>query len=82
MQELCDACDALLPGTITASAPVAESDDDEEGEAASPASVLIDLMLSLLSRPSALLRIACERTFAALCGAVDDQGIQMLLEVS
>ena len=50
--------------------------DEEEPEAID---VLVDIILSLLAQPSALLRDVVEHTFKAISGQVSKEGIQDML---
>lgn len=89
LEELHDAIDSLFfsppsaptngKNTITATA-VDEDEDENDGEAAEPISVLIDLLVSLLQRPSVLLRTVAERVFAAYSGEVKEQALGLLLD--
>ena len=52
--------------------------DEEEPEAID---VLVDIILSLLAQPSALLRDVVEHTFKAISGQVSKEGIQDMLRI-
>ncbi|KAI8810771.1 DNA polymerase phi-domain-containing protein [Cladochytrium replicatum] len=57
----------------------AEGDEDEEEPR--PTDVLVDIIISLLSRPSAHLRTLSERTFRAFCGELTSTGLNLLIQV-
>lgn len=81
-----DAVEAIINSTGAASSKATTSqqaaEDSDEGEEAEPVSVLIDLLVDLMQKSSALLRTVSERVFAAASGDVSEQALQLLLDVS
>ena len=58
-----------------------EEEDSEEEEAPKPMDVLVDILLSLLAQPSALLRDVVEHTFKAVAPAVSEASVVDMLRV-
>ncbi|KAJ3092493.1 DNA-directed DNA polymerase [Quaeritorhiza haematococci] len=59
-----------------------ESDsDEEEDEDLNPYDVLLDILMALLSKPSAWLRSVVEQTFKAFCSGITKKGIDLIFEV-
>lgn len=80
LEQLVDAVDLLVPSSKKGKAAARSEVDDEDGEAAEPVSVLADLLVSLLQRPSVLLRTTVERVFSAFSGEISVQSLQLLLD--
>ena len=59
----------------------AEEEEEEEEEEPKPMDVLVDILLSLLAQPSALLRDVVEHTFKAVAPAVSEASVQDMLRV-
>lgn len=55
------------------------SDDGEEPE---PTTVLVDLLLELLHRPSAFVKGISQSAFTGFADELGEQGMELLLEVS
>lgn len=79
LEQLVDAIDLLIDSAKQGKG-AASTAHDEEGEAVEPISALADLMVSLLQRPSVLLRTTVERVFAAFSGEFSEQALQLLLD--
>ena len=58
-----------------------EEEEEEEEEEPKPMDVLVDILLSLLAQPSALLRDVVEHTFKAVAPAVSEASVQDMLRV-
>ena len=58
-----------------------EEEDSEEEETPKPMDVLVDILLSLLAQPSALLRDVVEHTFKAVAPAVSEASVVDMLRV-
>ncbi|KAI9761688.1 MAG: hypothetical protein M4579_000922 [Chaenotheca gracillima] len=58
-----------------------ESEAPEEGDEDDPSEVLIDVLLGLISKPSALLRRLAQEVFAAFAGDVTLAGLQALFKI-
>ena len=59
----------------------AAAEEEEEEEEPKPMDVLVDILLSLLAQPSALLRDVVEHTFKAVAPAVSEASVQDMLRV-
>ena len=59
----------------------AAEEEEEEEEEPKPMDVLVDILLSLLAQPSALLRDVVEHTFKAVAPAVSEASVQDMLRV-
>jgi DNA polymerase phi len=87
LQQLTDCLPLLFPGAIKSGAKPAASDEDEEmadeeeGEAPEPATVVVDLLLELLHRPSAFVKGVAQNVFTGFAGELGAQGMELLLEV-
>ena len=79
-----DCLPTLFPKEITARASAddeveeMDSNDDEEPE---PATVLIDLLLELLHRPSAFIKSVAQTVFTGFANEIGEQGMELILEV-
>ena len=86
LEQMTDAVEALInaqkPASTKPKAAQPAGDDSDEGEEAEPISVLIDLLVELMQKSSALLRTVSERVFSAASGDVTEQALQLLLDVS
>ncbi|KAI8807296.1 DNA polymerase phi-domain-containing protein [Cladochytrium replicatum] len=75
-------CHSLLygkpKGNRKRKAPTEGNEDEEEPR---PTDVLVDIIISLLSRPSAHLRTLSERAFRAFCGELTSTGLSLLIQV-
>jgi DNA polymerase phi len=77
LEELRDATEALFFPTKN---DKAANGDEEDGEEAEAISVLIDLLVTLLQKPSTFVRTTAERVFTAFSGEVKEQALQLLLD--
>jgi len=77
LEELSDAIKSLF---FAPKQKAKASKTDDGGEAAEPVSVLIDLLVNLLQKPSVLLRTTAERVFAAFSSEVGGQALQLLTD--
>lgn len=55
---------------------------EDEGEAPEPATVVVDLLLELLHRPSAFVKGVAQTVFTGFANELGEQGMELLLEVS
>ncbi|RKO89758.1 DNA polymerase phi-domain-containing protein, partial [Blyttiomyces helicus] len=58
----------------------ADADEDDEGDFA-PIDVLIDILISFLAKPSALLRALSHEVFKAFCSQMTKKALDIILEV-
>lgn len=63
--------------------PLGEEEDDEEEEESEDEvmSVLVELLVSLLARPSAVLRSVVKSTFRAFCDSITPSTVEVLVQV-
>ncbi|SCV69168.1 BQ2448_2188 [Microbotryum intermedium] len=90
LESLSDALPFLFPNVITnsdaASRKSAQDDEDDEmaneedGEAPEPATVLVDLLLELLRRPSAFVKGVAQHAFVGFSQDLGPQAMELLLE--
>ncbi|KAK4053864.1 DNA-directed DNA polymerase [Microbotryomycetes sp. JL201] len=82
LEQLSDCLPLLFPDILPAKISNEKSDDDEdaEGEEPEPATVLVDLVLELLHRPSAFVKGVAQRAFVSFSEDLTDQGMELLLE--
>ncbi|KAK4058782.1 DNA-directed DNA polymerase [Microbotryomycetes sp. JL221] len=81
LEQLSDCLPLLFPAQLSAKAPTPEdSGDDEDGEEPEPATVLVDLVLELLHRPSAFVKGIAQRAFVGFSEDLSEQGMELLLE--
>ncbi|GAA5868932.1 hypothetical protein JCM3774_006794 [Rhodotorula dairenensis] len=80
-----DAVEALFPSLAAASAKVDQDDqdeDDEEGEKPEPGTILLDVVLALLRRPSAFVKaFAGPIVLKGFAGEIGQQAIELLGDV-
>ena len=87
LDQLIDTLPALFPDLIEA-APKEPSSDDEDDEMAGeddgdepePATVLVDMLLELLHRPSAFIKGVVQSVFIGFADELGEQGMELLLE--
>lgn len=56
--------------------------DEEDGEAPEPTTVLIDVLLELLHRPSAFIKSVAQTVFTGFSAELGEQAMDLLLDVS
>ncbi|KAL8283181.1 hypothetical protein RQP46_005959 [Phenoliferia psychrophenolica] len=83
LEGLMDCLPTLFPKEITARAPAADEDDEmdsNDDEEPEPATVLIDLLLELLHRPSAFIKSVAQTVFTGFAEEIGEQGMELILE--
>lgn len=68
--------------TAAAAKEVAEDNSDDEGEVPESATVLVDLLLELLHRPSAFVKGIAQTVFTGFANEIGEQAMDLLLDVS
>lgn len=67
------------------SSPLLEDDqemaDEEEGEEPEAATVLVDLLLEMLHRPSAFVKNIAQTVFTGFADELGEQGMELIIEV-
>ncbi|KAG0373315.1 DNA-directed DNA polymerase [Mortierella sp. AD032] len=76
--ELHDCYDKVFAAPKKASGKKASNDDDEEEEI-QPVEVIVDILLSFLIKPSALLRHVSEQVFVIFCDKMTKTGLELML---
>lgn len=76
----------LFPSAITSlsngsAGQEQDDDDDEEGEEPEPTTVLVDMLLELLHRPSAFVKGIAQVVFTGFSDELGEQAMELLLEV-
>ena len=56
--------------------------DSEDGEAPEPATVLVNLLLELLHRPSVFIKSISQSVFSGFSNEIGEQAMDLLLDVS
>ncbi|KAF9923978.1 DNA-directed DNA polymerase [Linnemannia zychae] len=77
--ELHDCYDKVFATPKKANGKKAASNDDEEEEEIQPVEVIVDILLSFLIKPSALLRHVSEQVFVIFCDKMTKTGLELML---
>lgn len=83
LQQLKDCVSSLFPDIVggPAAKPSAEEMDEDEGETPEAATVLVDLLLELLHRPSAFIKSVSQSVFTGFSSEIGEQAMELLLDV-
>ncbi|KAG0071985.1 DNA-directed DNA polymerase [Linnemannia elongata] len=77
--ELHDCYDKVFAAPKKANGKKAASNDDEDEEEIQPVEVIVDILLSFLIKPSALLRHVSEQVFVIFCDKMTKTGLELML---
>ncbi|KAG0206596.1 DNA-directed DNA polymerase [Mortierella sp. NVP41] len=77
--ELHDCYDKVFAAPKKANGKKAASNDDDDEEEIQPVEVIIDILLSFLIKPSALLRHVSEQVFVIFCDKMTKTGLELML---
>ncbi|KAI5479615.1 DNA polymerase phi subunit [Pseudohyphozyma bogoriensis] len=80
LEAIKDCVTVLFPDIFPKPEDEDEEMDDEEGDEPEPATVLIDLVLELLHRPSAFVKGVAQTVFTGFAGELGEQGLELILE--
>ncbi|KAK4703351.1 DNA polymerase phi, partial [Phenoliferia sp. Uapishka_3] len=84
LEGLKDCIPTLFPNDVPARTSAPEEDEEmdsnDDGEEPEPATVLIDLLLELLHRPSAFIKSVAQTVFTGFAEEIGEQGMELILE--